>query len=145
MWPEQQQRYVFHPFEFVDKKINKKNLEVQNPRRDTSIPSVSAGLKSAVYCLLTNNVLVWSWFFCPFLEHCLLIWTIIVEVYAQTNNNPLNIVRFFFKSKYTEICILKISYWIISGLMYILMLMEWLVTSKCQLQLTVSWELLNSN
>ena len=31
---------VFHQFEFV----NKFNLETQNPRRDTSIPSVSAGL-----------------------------------------------------------------------------------------------------
>ena len=32
--------YVFHQVEFVDKN----NLEAQNPRRDTSIPSVSAGL-----------------------------------------------------------------------------------------------------
>ena len=37
---EQQQKYVFHQVEFVDKN----NLEAQNPRRDTSIPSVSAGL-----------------------------------------------------------------------------------------------------
>ena len=39
---EQQQKYVFHQVEFVDKN----NLEAQNPRRDTSIPSVSAGLWS---------------------------------------------------------------------------------------------------
>ena len=32
--------YVFHQVEFVDKN----NLEAQNPRRDNSIPSVSAGL-----------------------------------------------------------------------------------------------------
>ena len=31
---------VLHQVEFVDKN----NLEAQNPRRDTSIPSVSAGL-----------------------------------------------------------------------------------------------------
>ena len=40
MWPEEQQRGVFHQFECVDKI----NLDAQNPRRDTSIPSVSAGL-----------------------------------------------------------------------------------------------------
>ena len=38
--PEQQQKYVFHKFGFVDKN----NMETKNPRRDTSIPSVSAGL-----------------------------------------------------------------------------------------------------
>ena len=37
------QNYVFHQVEFVDKN----NLEAQNPRRDTSIPSVSAGLNTA--------------------------------------------------------------------------------------------------
>ena len=36
----QQQKDVFLKVEFVDKN----NLEGQNPRRDTSIPSVSAGL-----------------------------------------------------------------------------------------------------
>ena len=42
-WPEQQQKYVVHQVEFVDNN----NLEAQNPRRDTSIPSVSAGLRVA--------------------------------------------------------------------------------------------------
>ena len=37
-WPEQQQKYVSHQVEFVDKN----NFEAQSPRRDTSIPSVSA-------------------------------------------------------------------------------------------------------
>ena len=41
-WTEEQQQDVFHQFEFV----NKFNLETQNPRRDTSISSVSAGLLS---------------------------------------------------------------------------------------------------
>ena len=40
IWPEQQQKYVFKPLEFVDRF----NLETQNPMRDTNIPSVSAGL-----------------------------------------------------------------------------------------------------
>ena len=44
IWQEQQQKDVFHQFEFVDKF----NLETQNPRRDSSIPSVSAGL--TVHC-----------------------------------------------------------------------------------------------
>ena len=39
-WPEKQQKCVFHQVEFV----NKNNFEAQNPRRDTSIPSVGAGL-----------------------------------------------------------------------------------------------------
>ena len=39
-WTEEQQQDVFHQFEFV----NKFNLETQNPRRDTSVPSVRAGL-----------------------------------------------------------------------------------------------------
>ena len=47
------------------------------------------------------------------------------------------------KSKLKEIWSLEISYWIISWLTYILMLMEWLVTSMCQLKLTLSWEQLN--
>ena len=37
------QKNVFHQVEFVDKN----NLGAQNPRRDTSIPSVSAGLNTA--------------------------------------------------------------------------------------------------
>ena len=36
-WPEQEQKYVFYQVEFVDKN----NFEAWNPRRDTSIPSVS--------------------------------------------------------------------------------------------------------
>ena len=36
-------KHVFHQFEFVDKF----NLGSSNPRRDTSIPSVSAGLFTA--------------------------------------------------------------------------------------------------
>ena len=39
-WPEQQQKYVFHLIEFVDKN----NLEAQNPWSDTGFPSVNAGL-----------------------------------------------------------------------------------------------------
>ena len=38
-WSEQQDKYVFNKVEFVDQN----NLEAKNPRRDTSIPSVSAG------------------------------------------------------------------------------------------------------
>ena len=37
---EQEQKHVFHQFELV----NKFNLETQKSRRDTDIPSVSAGL-----------------------------------------------------------------------------------------------------
>ena len=40
IWPEQNKKNFFHQFEFVAKL----NLETQNSRRDTSIPSVSAGL-----------------------------------------------------------------------------------------------------
>ena len=40
---EQPQKHAIHLFEFV----NKFNLETQNPRRDTGIPSVSAGLDGA--------------------------------------------------------------------------------------------------
>ena len=38
--PEQLQIYVFHQFELVDKF----DLETENPRRDISILSVSAGM-----------------------------------------------------------------------------------------------------
>ena len=37
---EQQYKYVFNQVELVDQN----NLEARNPRRDTSFPSVSAGL-----------------------------------------------------------------------------------------------------
>ena len=36
-------KYVFNHVEFVDQN----NMEAQNPRRDTSIPKVSAGLSLA--------------------------------------------------------------------------------------------------
>ena len=39
-WTEQQKKDVFHQVEFVDKNY----LEAQNPRRDTGVLSVSAGL-----------------------------------------------------------------------------------------------------
>ena len=49
---EQQQKYVFHQVEFVDKN----NLEAQNPRRDTSIPIVSAGLILPRYENTINDI-----------------------------------------------------------------------------------------
>ena len=42
-WPEQQLKFVFYQLEFV----NKNNLETENPRRDISILSISAGLLPA--------------------------------------------------------------------------------------------------
>ena len=51
IWPEQQQKDVFHQFELV----NKFNLEDQNPRRDTSIPGVSAGLPLPYPIFLYNS------------------------------------------------------------------------------------------
>ena len=39
-WPKQKPKVVFRQVEYVDKTI----LEAQNPRRDISIPSVTAGL-----------------------------------------------------------------------------------------------------
>ena len=45
-WPEPQHKDVFNHIEIVDKN----NLEAQNPKRDTSIPSVSTGLDCVGLC-----------------------------------------------------------------------------------------------
>ena len=55
-WPGQEQKDVFCQVGFVDKN----NLEAQNPRRDTGIPSVSAGL------LLPRNIMRKSYFLFDF-------------------------------------------------------------------------------